>query len=111
MSANDPDKNKPVNNITPDSILDRIARDRLEGQHREALLKEEIEEFKACVNRLFSSPDGQYFLNKYLRFAGLTSFDKVLNPAKLVEDRGRQSVWFELLRPYLKKQIRAKLDF
>lgn len=105
------DETKPLNNITKPSILDEIARRQDEANHRKALLEEEVAEYTACINRLFSSPDGQFFLNKLLRFAGLTSFDKVLNPAKLVEDRGRQSVWFDLLRPYLDKSIRRELDF
>ena len=106
-----PDDERPVNHITPQSIMDKIAEGHLNANNRDALLKEEIDEYKACINRLFSTPDGQFFLNKLLRFAGLTSFDKVLNPAKLVEDRGRQSVWFDLLRPYLDKSIRRELDF
>jgi hypothetical protein len=105
------DNNKPLNNITPKSIMDRITEDRLNADHRKAVLEEEIEAHKAALNRLFSSPDGQYFLNKLLRYANLTSFDKVLNPAKLVEDRGRQSIWFELIRPYIDKSIRSELDF
>lgn len=97
--------------ITPESVLDKMYRDQMERSKHEALLQEEVAEYKAAVNRLFSSPDGLFFLNKLLRYSGLTSFDKTLNPAKLVEDRGRQSIWFELLRPYLDKSIRSELDF
>jgi hypothetical protein len=101
----------PINHITPQSIMDRIAKDRIENENKKAILEEEIEDYKKVVNRLFSTPDGIYWLNKVLRYSGLTSFDKTLNPAKLVEDRGRQSIWFELIRPYLDKSIRSELDF
>lgn len=110
MSENNNDQ-KPLNHITPQSILDKITKDRLDEATRQAILEEEMEEFTKVVNRLFSSEDGQHFLNKLLRYAGISSFDKTLNPAKLVEDRGRQSIWFNLVKPFLDKKHISTLDF
>lgn len=98
------------NPITPESILDRMVRDREELDRIEAVLKEEEADYRAALNRLASSPDGQYFFNKMIRYCGINTFDKVLNPAKLVENEGKRKVFLELVRPYLNKEILNELD-
>lgn len=104
------DEKKPLNNITPDSILDRIAKERLEKNQREFLLKEEVEEYTMVVNSLFASEHGKYFLNKLIRYCGINSFDNELNPAKLIEDAGKRKVYLEIIRPFLDVTILAELD-
>ncbi len=92
------------------SSIDELNRKREEEKQRTLRLKEEEEEYRLVINRLFASEDGQYFLNKMKRACGLNSFDKEINPAKLIEDRGRRAVWFELIRPYLDKTILMQLE-
>jgi len=98
------------NGITPDSILDRIARDKLNEQKINDIREELRADYKAALNRFASSPDGIFILNQLIAFCGINTFDNTLNPAKLVEDRGRMSVWHILFRPYLEPEIRKGLD-
>ncbi len=102
----DSKKYNPLGHDTIDKLREQKA-----AQEAELLkLKEEEEDYRNAINRLFSSPDGKYFLNKLKRACGLNLFDKDLNPAKLVMDNGRRAVWFELIRPYIDKAILSELE-
>lgn len=90
--------------------IDKMTQKRKEQKELELRIKEEEEEYRIVINRIFASDDGKYFLNKLKRSCGLNTFDKEINPAKLIEDRGRRAVWFELIRPYLDKSILMQLE-
>ena len=92
-----------------DTIDKMLAKKAAEEKQR-LLIQAEEDDYINAINRLFSSPDGKFFLNKLKRSCGLNSFDKEINPAKLIEDRGRGLVWHELIRPYLDKSILAELE-
>tara|TARA_R110000782_G_scaffold250267_1_gene337517 strand:+ start:132 stop:446 length:315 start_codon:yes stop_codon:yes gene_type:complete len=102
----DKEKYNPLGKDTIDKMLSKKA----EEERQILLLKEEIEDYRKAINRIFSTDDGKYFLNKMKVACGLNLFDKELNPAKLIEDRGRRGVWFDLIRPYLDKDILRELD-
>lgn len=91
----------PFSGGSIEGIIEKRKERELQGE----LLKEEIEEYRKVVNALFSTPNGLYFLNKMKRACGVNSFDNKLNPAKLVEDNGRRSVWHELIRPHVDVSI------
>lgn len=100
---------KVYNPLGKDTI-DKMLEKKQAQERQQLMLKEEQEEYRNAINRLFSSPDGKFFLNKLKRACGLNSFDKDINPAKLIEDAGRRKVWFELIRPYLDKTILSELE-
>ncbi len=79
-------------------------------EHQQALLAEEIEQYRLSLNRIFSSPDGKLFLKKIVKYCGINTFDTQLNPAKLIEDAGKRKVYLELIRPYLDKTILMELE-
>ena len=103
------DRDVKYNPLGKDSI-DKMLAKKAAQEKQLLLLKEEEEEYRNAINRLFSTPDGEFFLNKMKRACGLNLFDKELNPAKLVEDRGSRKVWFELIHPYIDKNILRKLE-
>lgn len=98
------------NPITAESVLDKMMREQMNRDQVKDILKEREADYKASLNRLASSPDGQLFFNTMIRYCGINTFDKVLNPAKLVEDAGKRKVFLELVRPYLEKEILNQLD-
>lgn len=97
------------NPFSPASI-DDINKRREEALRRKAILEEEIAEFKVVINRLASSPDGQYFLRKLIRFAGIFHEDNEINPAKMVEQKGKRKAYLDLVRPYLTFETRQALE-
>ena len=106
MSDNKEDRYNPLGTDTIDKML---AKKKAELKAKEAA-EEEIQDYIKAINRLFASEDGKFFLNKMKRACGINSFDKEINPAKLIEDRGRGLVWFELIRPYLDVNILRELE-
>lgn len=104
------DKEGMHNPITPASILDKMAQDVVDRKKFEAIMEEDKEDYINAINRIFASEDGQYFLNKLIRYCGINSFDNELNPAKLIEVSGKRKVWLELIRPFLDKTILIELD-
>ena len=101
--------NEKYNPLSKSSI-DDLLKKRAEAEKEVVLAQEEVQDYTDCINRLFSSDDGKFFLNKLKRACGLNLFDKEINPAKLIEDRGRRAVWFELVRPYLDKSLLRELE-
>lgn len=106
MSDNNETKYNPLSH----SSIDKQLRDREEEKARLLREKELMEEYINAMNRLFASSDGKFFLNRLKRACGINSFDKELNPAKLVEDRGRRSIWFDLIQPHLDINILRELE-
>lgn len=98
------------NPITAPSIIEKMMNERKLKERREAIADEERQEYITVVNRLFSSPDGVYFLNKLIRYCGVYSFDKTLNPAQDVVDAATRKVYLELIRPYLEPATKNLLD-
>lgn len=96
----------PFSNLSVEKMLEK----KKAKEHQRALLAEEIEEYKACLDRLFSSPDGKYFIKKLIRYVGLFSFDTKIDAGKLVEDAAKKKVYLELIRPYLSATTRMELE-
>lgn len=94
----------------PESVIDQFIQRKQSQENQAAILKEEIEEYKRVLNIVFSSPAGKEFGKYLLRYCGIFTFDKVLNPAKLVEDRGKRAVYLDLIRPYLEKTVKMELE-
>lgn len=90
--------------------IDKMLADRAKREKAKALIDEEVVEYKRALNRLFSSRDGRFFLKKLIRYCGIYSFDKTLNPAKLIENDGKRKVYLEMIRPYLEPDVIAKLE-
>ncbi len=105
----DDNKDEPYNPLGQDTLSKMLAQ---KAEREKTLLKkkEKTADYLAAINRLFSSPDGKYFLNEMKNTCGVNLFDNEINPAKLIEDAGRRKVWFELIRPYLDVQILRELD-
>ena len=107
MQKQDEEQYNPLGQDTVGEML----RKRADAEQRKVLLEEEIQDYSDAVNRLFSSPDGKYFLGKLIKYIGRNSFDKDINPAKMIEDRGKNMVYLELIRPYLDKTVLMEMDY
>ena len=106
MSNND----LPYNPFDTTNSIDKIAESRERRKHQEALLAEEVAEYRMVLNRLFASPDGQFFLKKLIKYCGVYSFDNRVNPTQDVKDAERRKVYLELIRPYLDKTILMEIQ-
>lgn len=101
------DKYNPFSADTIDKMLDKK---KMEEQ-RKALLEEEIAEWKACIERIFSSPDGKFLAKKIIKYSGVFSFDSErLDGSKIAEAAIKRKFWLELFRPYLNKVTRTELE-
>ncbi len=98
--------NEGYNPFAQDTIEKMLSK-KQEREKQFALLQHEVAEYQVILKKLLSTPEGKYFLKKLIKFSEIFSFDKEINPAKLVKDSGRKSVYLEMIRPYLdKKTIR-----
>ena len=77
---------------------------------QEDLLKEEIEQWREVILRLFNTPDGEYFGQKLFKATGLFRVNDDLNPAALLVDKGRAEFYRKYVRPYLDNETLNKLE-
>lgn len=90
------------------SSIDKINEQRQQAEKQAALLKEEVEEYKAVLNRIFSSPDGQYVLKKWMKGAGIFSFDNLPPDGRLAVEKGMRKFFLEFIWQYLDKTIKME---
>lgn len=92
------------------SIVERL----IEAEQNKRNFKKELikkkEQWALCVNRIASTPDGKYFLQMLVTHAEIFAIDPNINPAKLVEDRGRKEFYLNHVRPYLNKSNKNKIE-
>ena len=71
---------------------------------------EQLEEWKASVNRLAASPDGRVFIRAMLEFSGYNLPGDIGNTVKMVEDNGKQAFYKRWVRPFLSKELRIEVE-
>lgn len=99
-----------ISTIWGHGSIDAILARRANKEDLDALKKAEYEKFRIATNEIFNSDNGRYWLSRLMRYCHINTFDKELNPAKLVEDRGKQMVFLEFILPHLDKEIRKELE-
>lgn len=79
-------------------------------ENKEEVVIERIEEWKECVNRLASTPDGQHFLRMMIKFSGLFAPANSRDTVKMVETVGKQAFYLTYVRPYLNLTLRKEIE-
>lgn len=98
-----------LNETTITNLLQRAA-DRNHAEKQEALI-EKIEDWKAALNRIASTPDGQLLLGNMFKFAGFFSPESNAgNGVRLVEMEGRRKFYSLYVRPYLEPKLRKEIE-
>jgi hypothetical protein len=92
------------------STVTRLLNEAADRKRQEEITKEELEELKKCVNRIFASRDGQFFGKCLVRFCGVFKVDTETNSVKLVEDNGKKKVYLQFIRPLLDKTLRMEIE-
>lgn len=84
---------------------------RMQGMEKAQEFKiHQIEEWKAALNRVASTPDGQLFITAMIQFSGYHNDDAVINATKMVEDKGKQAFYKRWVRPYLDPLLRKEIE-
>ena len=90
-------------------VLDYFAKLR-ENKEQAALKAEELKEWKATVNRLASTVDGQQFLRIMILLSGWQQPGNIKDTVRMVEDNGRIDFYLRWVQPYLDKSIRMEIE-
>jgi len=96
--------------INEHSIVDAMAKRESDRQKQQEIVIENIEEYKVALNRIFSMNEGKLLAKYLLRFCMVFNDDAQLNPAKLIEDKGKRAVWLKMVRPYLDRQLIMEIE-
>lgn len=81
-----------------------------EGEEKEEVIIERIEEWKKALNRLASTSDGKYFLMMMVKITGIHAIRDTKNTVKMVEDAGAANFYLKWIRPYLDKSLRNEIE-
>lgn len=92
------------------SVIDKINKQRAEQDRVEKEKLKELKYRKAAVNAVFSTPNGKVLWRHLMDFCGIFAHDDQLNPAKLIEDRGKRAVILQALRPLIDKKTLEQLE-
>ena len=92
------------------NILTRLLTQQTKREEVKEALINDIREWKAVLNRIFSSEDGHLLATYMLRHNKLFNVDSNDNPATLLRFSGRKQFYVDLIRPYLDPAILAEIE-
>lgn len=106
---NPPNKENPIDRYSRSTI------DKIEDQHKKdaenrAKMLEKQEEYRKALNRMASTPDGQYVLKQLIEFCGVFAFDNSAPDGRLAVEKGRRQVYLQAVRPFLDKSIIQEIE-
>lgn len=91
------------------STVDKILEASNKSDEKEKLTQEQIEQLKACINRIFSSDDGSFFWKYLKKGMRVDVIEKDYNPMTLAGDKALRNVYLSI-RAFMDPDVRAKLE-
>lgn len=92
------------------SIIDKKVEQRKAQKKVEDAQAERLKEYKRAINGVFNTPNGRVLWSFLLDFCGVWHDDPELNPAKLIEQRGKRMVVTTGIKPLLEQKVLNKLE-
>lgn len=83
------------------SVVDDLINNQEKLKKIQETALENEKKFRGAINTITDTPEGMYFFKCLVKFVGLYHDNPSLDSAKLIEDKGRKSVYLRLIRPYL----------
>lgn len=90
-------------------VLDYFAKLR-ENKEQTAMKAEELKEWKACLNRLAATKDGQHVLRVMIVLSGWQQPGNIKDTVRMVEDNGRIDFYLRWVRPFLDINLRKEME-
>lgn len=90
-------------------LIDKLAAQRVENEKRATIQAERAEEYKRALNNSLGSEDGIFILRHLIKYMGVFS-EGSLDAVKLLDERGKKSVYLNMIRPYLDKDVLHKVE-
>ncbi len=85
--------------------VEALVKAKLERKEQDEAVIEKAEEWKECVNRILSTPDGQLLARYLIKYCGLFKADNANNQIQLIENNSKRKLWLDLFQPYINKSI------
>ncbi len=99
-----------MTDIVNQSVINDILEKRAQKRVQEEQIVENVEEYKAALEKIFTSEDGKIFYKYLARYCRLHTVEEGLNTVRMVEDNGKRSVFLKGIRPFLSKSTLIKLE-
>ncbi len=90
-------------------VVSRLMEKAKEQEKQEELSKEEMEQFKGCVNRLLSSEDGIFFWRKMRKVMRIYSINADLSPLVMAGEKALRNVYLSVWK-LLDKDVQEKIE-
>lgn len=97
-------------NKPPRSKIDDMLDKAMERTKQAEIVIENQKEYALAVNRVFSTNEGKLVAEYMFKFIGLFDDPPLLNPAGLIEEKGKKSYYLKMIRPYLEKKLRMEIE-
>lgn len=94
----------------PNSVVDNLLAKHAEAHKQAEIVIENEKDYRAAVNRIFSRNDGKLLIKYLLKFSGIYNDSPQINPAQLIEDKGKRAYYLKMIRPYLDKTLRMEIE-
>lgn len=103
------DKKNPIEEFST-STIDKVSEARKKAEENKEKMREMREQYKAALNRVLSTPDGQFVMKQLIDYCGVFTFDNAPPDGRLAEDKGKRKVYLEAIRPFLDKTIKMEIE-
>lgn len=95
---------------TPTSALERLKEAQRKKESFEALMIENKELHKNCVQKIADTEEGRIFFQNLFHACGVRAITPCNNPQQMLEDNGKRRVYIEAIFPYLTTKQVAKIE-
>ena len=103
----DPLKHPLLRQVTQ---ADQLLAAQQKRQERKQFQIKELEQWKAALDGMARTPDGQLFLRSMIQFSGLFDPPSMRDTIKMVEDKMSAAFYLEWVRPFLKPALRMEIE-
>lgn len=92
------------------STAERILAAREQAEKDNLVAKEERDAWRAAVNTIAETKEGELFLSKLVKFMNLFKDYRGINPQSMAEINGGRAFYFNFIRPYLEPTNIQKVE-
>jgi len=92
------------------NTVSKLLASREDRERAEAVVIENIKEYKRSLNDVAATPSGELFLKTLIKVFGIHNPKGNLDAVSLIRANAKSDIYLEFIRPHLEIELRQKIE-
>ena len=92
------------------NTVDKLIASREAREKQEAVIIENIKEYKKALNDMAASPSGELVLKTLIKVCGAYAPNGNLDAVSLIRANAKSDIYLEFIRPFLEPELKQKIE-